>query len=100
MAPRGAFHLRSTAPVTVYEFNPLDYTNAAGEFSYSNDASLLLPTNAWRNNYYSAAYHQTGGVFPSELAVTAWKDNTTVTITTRADTPAGGSAPAFTAGSP
>ena len=101
MATGGAYHLRSTAPITVYEFNPLDYTDGGGaNFSYSNDASLLLPTNVWRSEYYTANYHQTGNVFPAEFAVTAWQDGTTVTITTKANTAAGGGAPAFTAGTP
>jgi hypothetical protein len=95
---RGAYHLRSTVPVTVYQFNPLQYTIGGGTNSYSNDASLLLPTNAWRNEYYSANYHQTGGVFPSELAVTAWHDGTMITLTTRADTAAAAGAPAFQTG--
>src|SRR5690606_17898257 len=34
----GAYRLRSTQPVTVYQYNPL-------KASYSNDASLLLPVN-------------------------------------------------------
>src|SRR5262245_24992852 len=46
LAVKGAYHLRSTEPVTVYQFNPLEYTlPAATEPSYTNDASLLLPTN-------------------------------------------------------
>src|SRR5690348_11563662 len=34
----GGYHLRATVPVTVYQFNPLEYTNGF-DFSYSNDAS-------------------------------------------------------------
>ncbi len=102
MVAKGAYHLRSTVPVTVYQFNPLDYSlPAAGENSYTVDASLLLPTNAWRNQYYAAAWQFIGvapKINPSELAVTAWHDNTTVTLTTRANTLAGGGAPAFTTG--
>jgi hypothetical protein len=95
---RGAYHLRSTVPVTVYQFNPLDYTLPdATESSFSNDASLLLPTNTWRGLYYVASWAHTASN-PSVLAVTAWHDDTTVTLTTRADTPASGGAPAFTAG--
>lgn len=67
----GAYRLRSTLPVTVYQFNPLefrvthdcvdedpaspDYGN--GEcFSYSNDASLLLPTHVMTGNYLVSSY--------------------------------------------
>jgi len=38
LAQKGAYHLRSTVPVTVYQFNPLEYGNGS-DFSYSNDAS-------------------------------------------------------------
>ncbi|HUJ57031.1 MAG TPA: IgGFc-binding protein [Kofleriaceae bacterium] len=97
---KGAYHLRSTSPVTVYQFNSLEYVINSSDFSYSNDASLLLPTNVWRDNYYTAAWEQVGGTNPSEMAVTAWQDNTMVTLNTTATTIAGGGAPAFTAGTP
>jgi len=100
LAAKGAYHLRSTAPITVYQFNALDYTDGAGNFSYTNDASLLLPTNVWRDHYYVASWQNTAGVNPDEMAVTAWQDGTTVTINTKADTAAGGGAPAFTTGTP
>ena len=96
---KGAFRLRSTRPVTVYQFSPLDYTNGAG-FSYTNDASLLLPTNALQNNYFVASFPPWNapggfGIFPSLFAVTATQDSTTVTITTRANTSGDGGAPLF-----
>ena len=102
LAPRGAYHLRSTAPVTVYQFNPLEYTlPGAGEInSYTNDASLLLPTNVWRTSYIAASWEQTLGFSPSELAVTARENGTQVTITARANTNAAQGAPAFQTGVP
>lgn len=76
LVPGGAYRLVSTMPVTVYQFNPLEYRIARdcidsfGEcdsstvddwfgfpvcdnqcFSYSNDASLLLPTHVMTGNY-------------------------------------------------
>jgi hypothetical protein len=36
--------------VTVYQFNALDY-NIAGHYSYTNDASLLLPAHVYRDEY-------------------------------------------------
>jgi hypothetical protein len=94
LAVKGAYRLRSDQPVTVYQFNALQYQKS-GVFSYSNDASLLLPTNVWRNEYYAAAWQQLAGVNPSQLAVTAWKDGTKVTINAKAATLAGQGAPAF-----
>lgn len=63
----GAYHLTSTYPVTVYQFSPLEYQPVGGPpgknwnncpatlglecFSYSNDASLLLPSTAMTGNY-------------------------------------------------
>jgi hypothetical protein len=103
LVAKGAYHLRSTVPVTVYQFNALEFSKpGAPENSYTNDASLLLPTNAWRTDYYVASWQPTtfggGGQAPSLFAVTAAQDGTTVTITTRATTQALGGAPAFTAG--
>ncbi|MEQ9076535.1 MAG: IgGFc-binding protein [Sandaracinaceae bacterium] len=46
----GAYRLQSNVPVTVYQFTPLEYEQG-GEFSFSNDASLLLPTHVMTGNY-------------------------------------------------
>jgi hypothetical protein len=101
LAAKGSYHLRSTQPVTVYQFNPLEYTKpgATGN-SYTNDASLLFPTTAWRMDHYVATWNQTGNTLPSMLAVTADQDNTMVTITAKAATQAVGGAPAFAANTP
>jgi hypothetical protein len=100
---KGAFHLRSTEPVTVYQFSPLDYSSG-GYYSYTNDASLLIPTNAWTGNYVTAAAaawtFATGDVYPGEMAITAMKDGTHATITTKGPTPGSASSPAFTPGTP
>jgi hypothetical protein len=95
----GSYRVRSTQPVTVYQFNPLEYTLDGTQYSYTNDASLLLPTNAWRNDYYAAAYPAAGG-FPGMLAVIADSDDTHVTIDARASTPALGVVPAIGPGLP
>jgi hypothetical protein len=65
----GAYHLVSSLPVTVYQFNAIEYAPVGGPpgkdwanecppedfwgpcFSFSNDASLLLPTTSLRNSY-------------------------------------------------
>ncbi len=83
---QGAYRLQSTQPVTVYQFNPLEYTtggnclNDLNACTFSNDASLLLPTNAWTGTYRVAARHHfyaSSGFY----AVTAKEDNTLVTVT-------------------
>lgn len=71
----GAYHLVSTNPVTVYQFNALEYGPQGGPpgkdwsacpayscangidcYSYTNDASLLLPSTAMTGNYRVASY--------------------------------------------
>jgi uncharacterized protein affecting Mg2+/Co2+ transport len=98
----GAYHLVSDRPVTVYQFNALEYKGSGGPagknwgacpgnggigcFSYSNDASLLLPSTAMTGNYRVAGNH--GWVFPPPLggglgpyfAVTGTQNGTTVKV--------------------
>lgn len=78
MKPNEAYRLRSTKPVTLYQFNPLDY-QSGGSYSYSNDASILMPTNAWNKDYIvaSRASIEDG---PGYYVVVASSDNTTVTL--------------------
>ncbi len=103
LAAKGGYRIRSTQPVTVYQFSPLDYSSG-GQFSYSNDASLLLPTNAWTGEYVVASWQAWnaggGGIMPGILAVTASEDGTAVTIKTRANTTGGNGAPSFVANTP
>ena len=72
----GAYRLRSTNPVTVYQYNPLTVT-------VTNDASLLLPTNTWTGNYLVAAWPTwifAGQPYPGLYAVVGKEDGTKVTI--------------------
>jgi hypothetical protein len=46
----GAYHITSDRPVTVYQFNALDY-QVGTNYSYTNDASLLLPAHVYRDEY-------------------------------------------------
>ncbi len=109
-SPQGAYHLTSTAPVTVYQFNALEYQGQGGPpgkdwsscpglsacipqdplqppipagigcFSFSNDASLLLPTPALTTNYRVTSQTNVGaGEF---VTITGTVDNTQVTVTT------------------
>ncbi|HEY4118239.1 MAG TPA: IgGFc-binding protein [Byssovorax sp.] len=122
-APGGAYHLTTSAPVTVYQFNALEYQghggpagkswagcpgdtmccNAAcqagqqapykvGCYSFSNDASLLLPSTAMTGNYriighegwiYPRNQLNPGGPTPvlgPDFTVTGTVDGTNVTI--------------------
>jgi hypothetical protein len=99
----GAYHLTSNFPVLVYQFNPLEYSPKGGPagkdwgtcpggkalapdvpiiecLSYSNDASLLLPSTAMTGSYRVATvpgYADNGGVW-GYISVTATEDGTTV----------------------
>jgi hypothetical protein len=84
VVPGGAYHLVSSVPVTVYQFNALEYAGtggpsgkswtscpglractdptspgygqAVGCFSFTNDSSLLFPSTAMTGNYRVTAY--------------------------------------------
>lgn len=51
----GAYRVLSDAPVIVSQFNPFEYS-VGGEFSYTNDASLLLPAHVLTGRYVAATY--------------------------------------------
>ncbi len=73
MVTDGAYRLRSDRPIVVYQYNPLASTT-------TNDASLLLPVNAWGPDYMVASWPHWSGI-PAFYAVVAHEDNTTVTLT-------------------
>ena len=99
--PHGAYQVQTTLPVTVYQFNPLNYSipqDCIGDendeigddlcYSYTNDASLLLPVHTLRQSYiamsYSSSFAQDpsgGGLFfysPSSFQVVAVKSGETI----------------------
>lgn len=78
LVAQGAYRLTTTRPVTVYQYSPLEYT-IGGAYSYTNDASLLLPVNVWSGNYRVMARHHWAGT-SGFLTVTASQDNTTVNV--------------------
>ncbi len=84
VSPGAAYRLRSDQPVTAYQYNPIASTT-------TNDASLLLPVNAWTGNYMVAAWKHAS--YPGFYAVVASEDGTTVTLkpsTTGGSVQAGG----------
>lgn len=123
----GAYHLTSDRPIAVYQFNALEAKGVGGLpgkswagcpgdttcastlqplgcFSFSNDASLLLPTSTLTSSYRvvsprslnSANFTGTG----SYIVVTGTQNGTTVKVTLpqTGATLAGGGLPAATAG--
>ncbi len=50
----GAYHIQANGPIAAYQFNPLTY-RAGTQYSFTNDASLLLPTRVLTNHYIVAA---------------------------------------------
>jgi len=99
----GAFHLTSTFPVTVWQFSGLEFKGqggppgkdwsqcpgnqlcggllAVGCFSFTNDASLLLPSTAMTNNYRVTAFPTWGGdKAPGYVGITATQDGTNIKV--------------------
>jgi hypothetical protein len=99
-----AFHLTSTSPVTVYQFSALEYRGAGGPagkdwtpcpgnqicptagqpvgcYSFSNDASLLLPSTAWTGNYRVVAPSAFAAAsMPAYFTITASQPGTNVNV--------------------
>ncbi len=100
VAKKGAYHLVSDKPVVVYQFNPLEFRAGGGPpdkdwsscvpqlfapecYSYSNDASLLLPSTAMTGNYRvmgTQGFSRDADYAPAFVSVTATQDGTTVTV--------------------
>jgi hypothetical protein len=70
-----AYHIKSTGPVTAYQFNPIVQ-------QYSNDASVLIPIQTLRNHYYVLGWPTSNPCGPSEgmFAFDSIPDHTSVTI--------------------
>lgn len=99
-----AYHIVSNAPLIAYQFNPLENVGV-----FSNDASLLLPTEALSDSYLVASWPQTiartsdpntniGTNLRAFLTVVAIEDGTTVDIGLSARILGGGGIPATEAG--
>ncbi|HEY8042375.1 MAG TPA: IgGFc-binding protein [Polyangiaceae bacterium] len=127
LARAAAYHLVASVPVTVYQFNALEYKGqggapgknwgscpgnnicaqfgqAVGCFSFSNDASLLLPSSAMTGNYRVTGHQgwtsQGTPVLGAYAVITATMDGTTVNmkVSTTGQVLAGGGIAATSAG--
>ena len=94
----GAYRLQSSLPVVVYQYSPVEYTNGVTN-SYTNDASVLMPSHLWGTTYRVASQpHWAFADFSGTYAITALTDYTTVTVTSSAVIKSGAGLPT-TAGS-
>lgn len=97
----GAYHVTSTVPVALYQFSSIEYSPASGGppgkdwsacpanacadtvecFSYSNDASLVVPSTSLGTTYRVVAYPSWDvGRVGSFLSIVALEDDTTVDL--------------------
>jgi hypothetical protein len=77
-----AYRVQANIPITAYQFNPLENVEV-----FSNDASLLLPSNVLGKYYYVMTREQTFNELRSFLTVVAVRNGTTkVTIDVTAPT--------------
>ena len=100
----GAYRLVSTRPVTVWQFSALEFQGVGGPagkdwsacpgnqtcpaalfplgcFSFTSDASLLIPTSAMTGNYRVTSYPGWSAEnVPGYFGVTATEDGTTVKV--------------------
>ena len=105
-ANKSAYHVVTTRPVAVYQFNALEYKGEGGApgkswsscpgnsictmsdgtitpplgcYSFTNDASLLLPSTALTGTYRVTGQHGAPGA-PGYIAITGTQDGTDVTV--------------------
>ncbi len=105
----GAYHVKSTEPVTVYQFSPRDYqlnvsctSDPLGSppcHSYTNDASILIPVNAMTGKYYVVAmpdwlfvpgFPYSNVHYPGDITIVATQNSTSVAFTPNGTVTAGG----------
>lgn len=95
-----AYHVRSTAPIIAYQFNPLDNVNV-----FSNDASLLLPSASLDRDYNVLSWPETlartndadtnGGInLRAFLTIVGGEEQTSLSVTVTTGVIPGGGIPA------
>jgi hypothetical protein len=63
------YHIQSTVPIIAYQFNPLENVNV-----YSNDASMLIPTNSCGSKYIVLNWKERKGPLRTYFSVVAVKE--------------------------
>jgi len=92
----GAFEVVSSVPIAAYQYNPLHFQIGEKDdatYSYTNDASLLLPEHVLSGQYIVSTWPTFAiGEFPGAstwspglVAIAATVDGTTVTFSSRAN---------------
>ncbi|MDC0718166.1 IgGFc-binding protein [Nannocystis bainbridge] len=87
----GVYRVNSNIPIIAYLHSPLGQ-------QATNDASMLLPEYALRQNYIVASWRDTHNQYPSYFNVIALQDGTTVKWTPPQGTLAGNGVPAVAGG--
>ena len=87
----GSYRVQSTIPVVAYQHSPIGA-------QATNDASMLLPEHALKQDYVVASYIDGLGFLPSYFNVLAIADNTTVKWTPPQATLGGAGVPDVAAG--
>ncbi len=87
----GSYRAQSTIPVVAYQHSPIGQ-------QATNDASMLLPEHALKQDYVVASYKDGLGGYPSYFDVIAIADGTTVKWVPPQATVAGGGVAAVAAG--
>ena len=95
-----AWRVDASIPVTVHQFNPLNGGNV-----FTNDASLLLPSNATDTDYIVMAWRHRGNGFGTNLSgfltvVAVEEGDTQVTVTPTAAIAAGMGVPQLSPNTP
>ena len=87
----GSYRVESDIPVIAYQHSPIGAVA-------TNDASMLLPEHALKQNYVVASWKDVHSAYPSYFNVIAVEANTTVKWTPPQNTVAGAGVPAVNAG--
>ena len=88
-----SWKVESDTAIVAFQFNPLE-----NEAVFSNDASSLIPSNTWGNEYYVMSRDQLDDYGRSYFTVVAGENTADVTITVSASTNGGVGVAAMEAG--